>query len=113
LLQSEQYKDDVEGLADEIIQFFIAGIITQMISSTNLIYYITRHPEFKSKLLAEILLPIAAVKDDIVERLEFDTVMGFDYFKACYNESMRIEPPLSKFINTQFAQTTEISFGDD
>jgi len=73
----------------------------------------TKHPEYKRKLLAEILPPIAAVKDDIVERLEFDTVMGFDYFKACYNESMRIEPPLNELINTQFAQTTGISFGSN
>lgn len=73
----------------------------------------TKHPEYKRKLLAEILPPITAVKDDIVERLEFDTVMGFDYFKACYNESMRIEPPLNELINTQFAQTTGISFGSN
>lgn len=68
---------------------------TIQISTTNLIYYLTMHPEYKTKLLAEILPPVEKVHENIIEGLEYDTVMDFDYLRQCYNESLRIEPPAS------------------
>lgn len=50
----------------------------------NLLYYMQRHPEFKSKLLAEILPPVEAVKANIIEGLEYDTVMDFDFLQNCF-----------------------------
>jgi hypothetical protein len=52
---------------------------TIQVSTTNLIYYLTKHPEYKSKLLQEILPPVESVKDNIVDGLEYDTVMEFEY----------------------------------
>ena len=51
------------------------------------------HPEIKTKLLEEILPPVEKVKNNIVDGLEYDTVMDFEYLHQCFNESLRIEPP--------------------
>jgi len=44
-----------------------------------LIYYLARHPEYKEKLLKEILPAVELVKNNIVDGLEYETVMEFDY----------------------------------
>lgn len=66
-------------MIDEIFTFFLAGMKTIQVSSTNLIYYLTKHPEFKSTLLQEILPPVERVSDNIVDGLEYETVMEFEY----------------------------------
>ena len=43
----------------------------------------------------EILPPVEKVKDNILEGLDYDTVMEFEYLHNCYSESLRIEPPFS------------------
>ena len=68
---------------------------TIQISTTNLIYYLTKHPDIKAKLMDEILPPVEKVKDNILEGLDYDTVMEFEYLHNCYSESLRIEPPAS------------------
>jgi BMFP domain-containing protein YqiC len=52
------------------------------------------NPTIKSDLLAEILPPVQEAKLDIVERLEFDTVMEFELLQRCFYEALRIEPPV-------------------
>lgn len=66
-------------LIDEVFTFFMAGMETIQVSTTNLIYYVNRDKEIQKKFLAEILPPIEKVKDDILNKLEYDTVMEFDY----------------------------------
>lgn len=44
-----------------------------------MIYYLTKHPEIKSKLLSEILPPVERVSGNIVDGLEYETVMDFEY----------------------------------
>lgn len=66
-------------MIDEIFTFFVAGMRTIQISTTNLVYYLTKHPEIKSKLLQEILPPFDKIREDIVNGLDYDTVMGFDF----------------------------------
>lgn len=55
LVESETYKGHDDLIRADIFAFFFAGMKTIQISSTNLIYYMQRHPEYKSKLLAEVL----------------------------------------------------------
>ena len=43
----------------------------------------------------EILPPVEKVKDNILEGLDYHTVMEFEYLHNCYSESLRIEPPAS------------------
>lgn len=81
-------------MIDEIFTFFIAGMKTIQVSTTNMFYYLHKHPEIKQKLLDQIRPPVQKVADDIVNGLDYDTVMEFDYLKACWYESLRIEPPV-------------------
>lgn len=66
-------------IIDEIYTFFFAGMKTVQVTTTNLIYYLTKHPEFKKKLLAEILPPVEKVQHDILNLFDYDTVMEFEY----------------------------------
>lgn len=79
LTSSDLFKNDDELIKNEVFTFFLAGMKTIQISTTNLIFYMNKHPEFKRKLLSEILPPIEAVKGDIVEGLTYDTVMEYEY----------------------------------
>jgi cytochrome P450 len=71
--------NDDNLIIDEIISFFLAGMKTIQISTTNLIYYLTKYPEIKRKLLSEILPPLEKVADNIVEDFSYDTVMDYEY----------------------------------
>ena len=82
-------------IIDEVVTFFLAGMKTIQISTTNLIYYMTKHQNIKEKLLKEILPPVEAVKDNLIEGFTMDTVQDFEYLSNCYNESLRIEPPVA------------------
>lgn len=75
--------------------FFLAGMKTIQISTTNLIYYLTKHQVYKDKLLKEILPPVEKAKDNLIEDLTLETVSDFEYLTQCYNESLRIEPPVA------------------
>jgi len=37
----------------------------------------------------------AAKTGNIVKGLDYDSVMEFEYLAQCFNESMRIEPPVA------------------
>ena len=52
---------------------------TIQVSTTNLIYYLTKNQEIKEKLMKEILPPVKLVELDIIESLDYDTVMDFEY----------------------------------
>lgn len=95
-----------------MVTFFFAGMKTIQVSTTNLIYFLTKHPEFKEKLMKEILPPVEKVKDNIVEGLDYDTVMDFEYLAMCYNESLRMEPPAANSVMQMVTQDMTIGKGD-
>ena len=41
----------------------------------------TKNAEIKKKLLAEVLPPVEAAKDNIMDNLDYDTVMEFEYLQ--------------------------------
>jgi cytochrome P450 len=92
-LSFDEYKNNEEMMFHELSGFFLAGMKTIQYSTMNMIYYLTKHPEYKQKLLDEILPPVEAVKDDIVKKLDYDTVQEFNYLQCCYHESLRMEAP--------------------
>lgn len=92
LLQTDFYKDDDPVMIDEIMTFFGAGMKTSQVSSTNLIYYMTKHEDMKSQLLKEILPPVERAKGNLTEGLTYDAVQDFSYLMQCFYESLRIEP---------------------
>jgi len=114
LLTSEFYAESENTIIiDEIFTFFLAGMKTIQVSTTNLIYYLTCHPEFKNKLMAEILpvLEKAAATGDITQNLTYDSVMEFEYLLQCFNESLRIEPPTNVSISQFFEKDTTLNLG--
>lgn len=62
-------------------------------STANLICHLDINPTLKEKLLSEILPVVEAAKDDIVEKLEYETVMDLEYLHQCFYESLRIDVP--------------------
>lgn len=94
LLENEFYKDDSDLIVTELLSFWLAGMKTFQLSNSNTICYLDIYPEVKKKLLAEIEPVVAAAKDNIVEKLKFETVMDFEYLHQVFYESLRIEPPI-------------------
>lgn len=93
LISTEPYASDDEAVKDEIFGFFFAGMKTIQITTTNLIYYLELYPEIKQKLMSEIRPVCEKHDNNLVEGLDYDTVMELDYLQQCYYESMRIEAP--------------------
>jgi cytochrome P450 len=102
MIESEIYND--ETIKDEIFGFFFAGMKTIQISTTNLIYYVTKDARVKAKLLAEII-PVCERLEGV---LDYDSVMGFDYLQHCFHESLRIESPSPFSLQQMMSQDTTI-----
>ena len=73
-------------------------------ANTNLLCYLTMHPEIRAKLLEEIKKKvfIPYVKENktqdgksFIDFLNYESSMELNYFTMCFNESLRIEPPVS------------------
>lgn len=79
LVTTPEYDNDDEAIKDEIFGFFMAGMKTIQISTTNMIYQLTKNPEVKAKLMEEVLPAVEKVSDNIIEGLSYDTVMEFEY----------------------------------
>jgi cytochrome P450 len=63
LIKTDFYKSNDDGaIIDEIITFFLAGFKTIQVSTTNLIYYLIKHPEIKLKLLDEVVPYVHAAR---------------------------------------------------
>jgi cytochrome P450 len=93
LLSTDFFKDKDELIIDELVTFFLAGMKTIQISTTNLIYYLTKYPDIRAKLMNEIRPPLDKLTN--LEELSYEEVMDFEYLAMCYNESLRIEPPVA------------------
>lgn len=65
LLSSSAYEGRDELIKDELFGFFLAGMKTVQITTTNLIYYLTKHDDIRAKLMKEILPVVDAAKNDI------------------------------------------------
>lgn len=65
LLSSSSYEGRDELIKDELFGFFLAGMKTVQITTTNLIYYLTKHDDIRAKLMKEILPVVDAAKNDI------------------------------------------------
>jgi len=105
------YRGNDNLIIDEIITFFLAGMKTIQISTTNLIYHLTKHTEIRERLLKEVLPSVEAAKDNIVDNLEYDTVMDFEYLQQCYYEALRMEPPTAQSILQSFTADIDVNIG--
>ena len=46
-----------------------------------MVYYLTKNPEIKAKLMKEVLPPIEKVKNNIIEELDYETVIDFEFMQ--------------------------------
>lgn len=53
LIHDENFKNDDQKIAAEMTTFFFAGMKTVLISTTNLIVYLTRNQQLKNRLIEE------------------------------------------------------------
>ena len=104
LIPNEFYKNNDELIIDEILSFFAAGVKTIHLSSTNLIWSMSKNPDMKEKLLAEVIPAVEAAKDDIANKLDYNTVMDFEYLHQCFYESLRMEPPFNISLQQCFSR---------
>lgn len=65
LLKSTAFKGRDEMIKDELFGFFIAGNKTVQITTTNLIYYLTKHKDIKQRLMKEILPTVENAKNNL------------------------------------------------
>lgn len=96
----------------ELFGFFFAGMKTIQYSTMNMIYYLTRHTEFKQKLLAELSSVTQPIGDDLVNKLDYETVQDLNYLQCCYYESLRMEAPAAVTLISTVLQDTTIGQGD-
>lgn len=94
LISSEFFKKDDNLVIDEMLTFFAAGMGTIRSTTTNLICYMAMNPTLKSQLLQEILPVVKEAKENIVDRLSYESVMDLDFLQRCVYETLRIEPPI-------------------
>ena len=58
LTSSVYYSDKGDAIIDEIFTFFLGGMKPIQVATTNLIYYLAKHPHIKERLLAEVIPPL-------------------------------------------------------
>ncbi|KAF7315083.1 hypothetical protein MIND_00022500 [Mycena indigotica] len=86
LLDSTQ---DHKVLKDEILNVLIAGRDTTMSVLTNVVYFLSLHPEVMHRLREEILTFVGPSN-----RPTYDVIKQLKYLRAVINETMRLFPPV-------------------
>lgn len=83
-------------MSDEVSMMLVAGSKTIQASTSNLIMYLCNNPEIAKKLQSEIDSTLEPIKDDPFTKLTLELAdESFEYLMYCYNESLRIETPVS------------------
>ncbi|CDW85843.1 cytochrome p450 [Stylonychia lemnae] len=114
MLNDENYKNNEEEIIDECITFFLAGSQTVISSNANLIQYLTMNPKIDRKVRQEIKQEILNDSDltkvvDINAAFKYDKLQDLNYFMMCFNESLRIEPPVIFSSLLLFKEDTKIN----
>lgn len=89
----------------------MAGNKTSSSATANLIMYLSKAPECKAKLFKEFTPVMEAAQDDILNKLDFESVMDLDYLGYCLSESLRMEPPTFFTMKNEFLNDVRLSNG--
>lgn len=113
ILEDETTKDNNELIVDECLTFNFAGGTTSSVAGQNLIYLLCKHPHYfdqirkeideqivqpylKAQVAAGTLAPGQVVSDiELLDLLTFDNSGELTFFQQCYNEALRIQPPVN------------------
>jgi len=96
LTKHEFFAGQEEKIIDEIVGLFAAGSKTVQTTTANLICYLEKHPQVKSKLQNEIDSKIGPIQDDIKGKFNKELAEEFEYLRDCFFETLRIEAPVAQ-----------------
>lgn len=65
MLESDVYKNNDEMLIQDMVSLFIAGFKTLQQTTTNMMYYILKHDDYRQKLMDEIRPPLDNLKGNV------------------------------------------------
>ena len=82
---------------------FLAGSKTVQTSTANLLMYLELYPKVAQTLQNEIDTKLNPIKNDLLNGLTYDLAEEFDYARYCFNETLRIEPPLATSFSQSFS----------
>ena len=58
--------------------------------------------------MAELIPVVEKAKDNIIEKLDYDTVMDLEYLLKCFYETLRVNPPAALSSISLFYQQVTI-----
>ena len=109
LVQDPNYKDDVQGITDDVIVMFMVGSKTIQTTTTNLITHLLHRPDIKEKLYEELNPVLEKCKEDFMKLLTTQQVDELEYLKMCYFETLRFDTPISQSGTSMFSKDIVIS----
>ena len=108
LSQDPTYKDDFEGITDDVIVMFLAGSKTLQTTTTNLITHLLHRPDIKEKIFQELNPVLEKCKEDFMTLLTTQEVDELEYLKMCYYETMRFDSPIAQSGTSTFSKDVVI-----
>ena len=119
MLTEPHFKDNNSRIVDECLTFFFAGSQTSAAATQNLICSLVKHPEYQQQLRDEleekIILPhLSKFKPgqkfdnlDILELITFENASELELFITCFNESLRMQPPVWLSSSCSMSETVQ------
>lgn len=108
LLSDELFEGNDLKVANDIRGLFLAGDETCNITTANFLYYMAQFPEFKSRVMEEIMPVLEKASPDFVNLLSPDVVDNFVYTKQCVYETLRACPSGPCSMPSMFSQDVKI-----
>ena len=97
LLQDEVFQNNYDMIIDETLTFFAAGSTTTAAVVANLIQYLAMVPNDEKRLREEmktIFKNWGQSNEELAEEINLDSGEELNFLKMCFNESLRLEPPV-------------------
>ncbi|GAC96213.1 cytochrome P450 [Pseudozyma hubeiensis SY62] len=86
---------DRDDLISVVLNFIIAGRDTTAQGLSWLFYELMRNPQYVDKIRAEIR-SVLGEADGSIRKLDYDTAKDLVFTQACFNEAIRLHPPVPK-----------------
>ncbi|TNV80052.1 hypothetical protein FGO68_gene9962 [Halteria grandinella] len=116
LLNDPNFEND-DSIVDECLTFFLAGSMTTASTTANTVCYLIQSNETEKKLRESLKQNFDYFADssktlqDLASEITLETLdlRNDEYLKYCFNESLRIEPPVP--FSSSLCMTEEVTIG--
>lgn len=108
LLSEELFQGNDLKVANDIRGLFLAGDETCNVTTANFIYHMAQYPQYKKKVIDEIMPVLEKAKGDFINNLSPYVVDEFVYTKQCVYETLRICPSGPQTMPSCFNQDVTI-----